>query len=95
MRNSLCKIGVGCVLDKRKRRGDSEALLTAVVVLLAETQSRVGGHLYLFLSQCPLEPAQPFSGATTVCLSNRRINLVACRHGLEDPDARDVGTSWR
>jgi hypothetical protein len=26
MRNSLCKIDVGCVLDKRKRRGDSEAL---------------------------------------------------------------------
>jgi hypothetical protein len=23
-----------------------------------------------------------------------RINLVGCRHGLEDPEAREVGTSW-
>ena len=27
--------------------------------------------------------------------ANRRMNLAGCRHGLEDPEAREVGTSWR
>jgi hypothetical protein len=27
--------------------------------------------------------------------AKRPINLVVCRHGLEDPEARGVGPSWR
>ncbi len=59
MRNSWCKIGVGCVLDKRKRRGDSEALPTAEQCRLSGRGRRSCRWEFLFASilRCPLESA--------------------------------------
>src|SRR5580704_2604585 len=53
-------------LDKRKRRADSEALPTIVVVTLPKNSSLVGGYFYLIRSRCPPEPAQASSRAAAL-----------------------------
>src|SRR6266851_3675283 len=85
MRNSLCKIGVGCVLDKRKRRGDSEALPTAEPYRLwTRTQVLSVGISICFDSAvsfrvCVLEP--PLRGFRAVSHINSKLE----RNHMRDP----------